>query len=287
MELDGSIEIQRYLTLEKFVDLIRNQHLFLSSVNSFEDHFEGKPTEMESIFEGPIPEMLNNIMNNTFVRGFGVGLSEENRSKLEKEDVEFKNSPKLFETVHGEIEFPSEISYENMIERQNNLIFANCWHHEKSTNENMAMWKIYGNHQDCVMITSSVERLRSSLTIPESYKSHIGKVVYVEPSEYDISNATPFRHILKKRNAYSFENEIRLLAYNSEKNSFEKALFSDNYDKLESFLHIELNPKTLVQDVITSPNCSPLFFKIIEGLTQDYLKSGSVLKRSKYDRPLN
>lgn len=90
--------------------------------------------------------------------------------------------------------------------------FANCWH--LANHESAAMWKVYGEIHNAVAVVTDLRRIDRAL--PE-YKFSIqcGKVSYIdfEATTLDISNG--FTPLLHKRESFEYENEVRLLIWDT------------------------------------------------------------------------
>lgn len=91
--------------------------------------------------------------------------------------------------------------------------FLNCWH--ISTFESAAMWQLYSQLDSGIAITSTFSRLSSALAHVER-DMFFGRVRYADydTAQADVTNG--FNPLLMKRQSFSFEQEARLVFWDTD-----------------------------------------------------------------------
>jgi len=127
-------------------------------------------------------------------------------------------------------------------------IYVSCWH--QSPHENVAMWKIYSDEQKGIAIRTTVGKLRS-------YLPKEGRVRRVEYLNYEKDKVLNLSPIYCKRQAFSYEKEIRsVIPYRSK-------------EKTQPFgMNISVDLNSFIDEIILSPQM-PVWIK---ELVRDIIK---------------
>ena len=177
-----------------------------------------------------------------------------------------------------------------------NSFFISCWH--KSSEENMAMWKVYGKKKASVCVETTIARLINCCIdyckMQQSHNIWLSEIQYVSPypddlngkrpmilwdywssvninpkSQYNFVSIKTLQGLMFKHKTYSYEKEIRLIC-----DTFMGSgkPFPINQTK---GIHISLH-KDFFQKVIFSPKSSP---EMLE-------KADSILNKYGYKNPI-
>lgn len=177
----------------------------------------------------------------------------------------FQGDPK---EIRDLIDFQRGLNYE-----ARKTIYINCWH--CSEHESVALWKIYGAFGKAVAIKSSIVRLRKALATTTN-DIHAGRVSYAdfETTKMSISNLfTPFTH---KRQAFRFEDELRLFHWDHSKMGAPSNLPDSKRplgDATALGVPVSVDVGALIDRVFLSPKAEP---HVVEGMTMLANKLGLV-----------
>lgn len=263
MEIVGDFSdvtaLQKYMSFAKFMDLIETNKIFLSKASGFEDKNEGGLSLEFRFLNDGSAMMLDVAMNHIFpsVRK----LSPEERVEHEKK------TEQLFEVIEKRInstvfgDFPNnEFSYDDINKQYKEWIDVSCWH--ANMHESMAMWKIYGESESSVCIVTNLEKIKSSFIPPDGYKMIIAKVEYIshDTDSFKIEHKlAPFMH---KSNFYTYEQEVRIIGYNS---------FCKFKEMRADFgTKIKLDITNLIQEIKVSPYAPNWFFELLKSVCKKY-----------------
>ena len=135
-----------------------------------------------------------------------------------------------------------------------------CW--TRGPKDNMALWKIYGaSKQSIAIITTFDKLLQSTLLWKKKNLSCVTfkEVVYIDhtgnlpdglyPLNYDIFGL--------KHEAYSFENEVRMIIT---RNSLEEP----------SPLRLKVNLNDIIKKIIVSPGAGEWFYDLVKSVSKRY-----------------
>jgi hypothetical protein len=90
--------------------------------------------------------------------------------------------------------------------------YVNCWH--AADHESVAMWKIYGAPGAGIAIISNGGRLETALA-SNSDHLYLGAVRYEEPDVIEFGSTNGFDPVLIKGTSYRYEQEIRLVYWDT------------------------------------------------------------------------
>lgn len=181
----------RYVGAHKLIDLVLNQQIYFSRLDSFEDGLEGltgRGITLKSFTRGETLTYDN--INPTFDAETQKRFIEED--KLDREE------------------------YFNDLTLSQQTQFASCWF--LGTREALAMWKIYSNKDGVAVKFNAKELTTTIIAAAESYTNTDFEYLIVGPVDY--KNIWPFDpyekfdgkfNAMKKDNSYFHENEFRFV----------------------------------------------------------------------------
>jgi len=202
--------VRRYLTLPKYLDLLRSRTLYLCRADKFSDKFEGvMPATIQQAFLGSLPQA----------------------------------DPKAW------------------VDRTRRGNYVCCWN--LSAQDNMALWQLYGGAAECVVVTSTVERL-IKCAVRWDRNLQVAPVRYFDlhkgpPRTFFLGN---YQDLLRcKHTAYQYENEARLIV------PYEGA----DWKSAPPGLRLPIDdPNDLIRSVVVAPEAQPWFFDLVEDITRRY-----------------
>ena len=169
----GNTVIWRYLSLDKFLDLLVTSEIFFSNAGRMTDKYEGT-------------------------------VPKRNRKYFVKH---LTNQTEFFTPEEAEIEAGFKVE---SIDSFKNLTLLNCW--TISQHESYALWKIYlGGAKAGVAIKTTVSKLEKAIRMgndPVDDDIYLSKVNYTDYIKEGHDNR--FKIITTKNDFYNYENELRL-----------------------------------------------------------------------------
>lgn len=148
-EVPVTKRIWRYMSYDRFVDLLKTECLYFTKPNQFEDKNEGLPSYVWQV----------------------VTASNDDGEKAHKD----------FVSQFPYLTSPQYISYEDRLSyyyKEREKYGISCWHSNKI--QSLAMWDLYvGKGKDGVAITTTFDRLTEAL-INYQNRLSIGKVEYCD-----------------------------------------------------------------------------------------------------------
>lgn len=237
----------RYLTLEKFVSLLKLEAMWFSRLGALQDKFEG------TVPKGP--------------RATVLALARD------RERAEKTFGPELLNYLLNATDKGT-----NDPARVGGAV--NCWF--LGQDESEKMWHDYGQEGKGVAIRSTVKRLSMSFQITGDYAliSAVGRIQYVdfeshEMTAYDANNLNRVAFVKDKN--FESEQEVRVLTMNSLHSG---CLNPDGspyqlggpglFDPSRNGFYVKCRLRELIQTVIVGPNAQPHFFTLIKRLVSRY-----------------
>lgn len=107
--------------------------------------------------------------------------------------------------------------------------YASCWHINQY--ENHAMWKCYTNNPKAVAIRTTYETLKNCL--PDYI--FLGIIRYIDYAIHRLPTMNMFEYIMHKDIYYSFEREVRVVAFSPPMEAPGGKQFADNHFERENF----------------------------------------------------
>lgn len=229
-------KIWRYMDLTKFLDLILNESLYFRRIDKFEDPYEG-------YISSSYKTSLRNIMND-FQRDHNISID-----KIDKIHKSRLNGQELMPMY----------------------TYANCWY--MSDVESAAMWKLYGENNNCIAICSTIHDLNAALVETPNTDGSI----YLREIEY-VNGSSPsnvnnwINPMLEKRTSFSHENEFRAL-YVLNKGLVNLSSADHIKEKKENICNsdgilIPVDIKSLINTIYISPTASSNFPNIVKRILE-------------------
>lgn len=232
-EPEESIELARYTDITKFLSLLKDKQMFFCRLDKLEDRFEGTLPHMSKKHLTDWYKYMRDVE-----KFYKVPMTDAIIEQKVNEDLEFREKLKALNCI-------------------------NCWN--EFNGESYALWKVYSNLNQGIMIKSSFNRIIKAFekSSEDIYCSRIKYIDY-DTERIDISNTiTPMIH---KHFAYSYENEIRLIHEVS--NVGWKHDWSS--EKLEKGIKIDIDLNELISEIIISPFSPDWFKELIEDILNKY-----------------
>ena len=235
----------RYMTLDKFVDLISSQSLFFTPLSFYAstDPFEGYPpaVALEAMYR----------------------ISDQSYATMESLLDKLACDPVNAHLLNAEPAMKMRLAIEKRPENFKKHIDAvfkgtlvSCWY--KSMYQSEAMWNLYSDQHKGVALRTTVGRLQDSLAVDDcaGRTVFIGSVKYID---YNDSDLTPPDCVtdgmtipLLKRVSFSHENEVRAF--------FVSDVSSENVERFEpSAKSLSIDVQGLIGEVYISPYAKPPF----------------------------
>ena len=180
------------------------------------------------------------------------------------------------------------------------LIFGQCW---TLNEENDAIWRIYSPSKDRVKVRTTIKKLQKVLKRiqDKEFMSYIGRVKY--ENEDDIkakistaiknSHKLPFNkeslvreHYLVKREAFIYENEVRLLVcLPRPSDDFANAIYQDPDNLDICNLPLE-DPRELFDEIVFDPRMPDSLVRAFTSYFRNVLKFEKEIRKSNlYQEP--
>lgn len=221
IEIPRDTVIKRYLSYENFERLIKNQSLYFSRFDKFEDHLEG----------GINRRNYHNISNSVSVLDLAIQRwpGSSPRTVEESNTLESINTSILEETFPSILGHQKKIDGDAFIKRITSWLYASCW--TDLRHECQAMWQLYGSSgsncrhengcQECantlgksVCIETTAGAVVDNLEIAEGYNLTINKIEYLDHriSQFHEDDLV-MRPYFSKALHFSYENEVRFMLW--------------------------------------------------------------------------
>jgi hypothetical protein len=201
-ELDGSASLWRYMSLDKFVDLLSTSELHFAPLASFmkSDPFEGYLPAVALEADAAIfrPHIKDSELAFQLVeehrKNIGHEVTSEERALFERQLDDLKAAPQIYRTAIAK------------------ATCVNCWHMNKAESE--AMWRLYGDGGKGIAVETTFDALKKSIQACESaFRVHIYPVKYLDFFDNSLTPADCVvegqRAPFLKRVSYEHEHEIR------------------------------------------------------------------------------
>lgn len=155
-----------------------------------------------------------------------------------------------------------EYSYEKFKKELREGVFINCW--SLGSDDNMALWHLFGKTNDCVAVTTTVDKLKAALNafIGDGHIS-IRKVDYIRHWKDPVIDINPYSNIFRyKTVGYGFEKEVRVILDNFE-STFEAA-------SKAAGISVRVDVNKFLRSIVVSPECSAWFRAVVGDLARKY-----------------
>ncbi len=226
-------QVVKYMDLTKFVSLLQRESLFFCRLDKLEDHFEGSTAK------------------SNWKRRYDFYATQHVRSskfkKLDNEEI-LKNVEEHFDIDR----------------KMKALMTICCWN--ISNSESAALWKIYSDFNQGIMITSKVT------SIIEAFKQtkediNLSEVKYINHSIDDMPDGNKMYPVIHKHKAYAYEKELRLIHIVDFGNGL---LYDWSKEEIEQGKYLNVDLEKLIGEIILSPYSPNWYIKLIENLCDTY-----------------
>jgi hypothetical protein len=157
------------------------------------------------------------------------------------------------------------------------MTYINCWH--ANPHESAAMWKLYGQINECIAIETDYPTLAEVL--PDNVL--LGKIKYRDYETVLIPEGDPYSSFMHKRRSFEHECEIRALIPTFHDLPEGKIdVNRDSSDGLE--IHIE-DLHHLIKCVHISPTAEKWFSETVERTITQFKFSFPVQRSKLYEKP--
>jgi hypothetical protein len=201
-QIPGTARLWRYMSLDKFVDLLSTQELFFTPLASFAntDPYEGYLPKVALDAHASVNKNIVAQMENAH-RELADSLQKRGRTLADEEKQALETQLELLRS-----------SFRLLMPAIAKTIMVNCWH--ESEEESEAMWRLYSENGKAVAIETTLAALSRSIELKNS-----SQVVHIYPVKYlDFFDSTLEPHDcvveghlapLLKRRSYQHEREVR------------------------------------------------------------------------------
>lgn len=278
--INPDTKIQRYMDFVKFMDIMENKQLFFCKINSFDDKLEGASTPINNFFSSGAASALDNLVNNALPSTLGSSYNSPEAiadAKKRAEEYELKSKKRTLPTVFGDINITEELDHIGILRAQKNWLDISCWNIPEKHQENMAMWKIYGQSNQSVCISTTVGQLLNSLILPQSMKVATAKVKYIDHSEEYYDNSHKLDPFIHKHLAYKYESEARIIVYPQSQNPMLQRA------KNPHGTSIKLKNNSFISEIKLSPEAPEWFYSLVRNIEKRY-SIGVEVNRSNLDQ---
>ncbi|RXF00398.1 DUF2971 domain-containing protein [Pseudoalteromonas sp. PS5] len=278
-ELNNDAPIWRYLSLDKFIDLLHSQSLYFAPLSSFakSDPFEGRlPPQVEQ-------RLLNEALSepNACIREIKKELDERLKQATaeEREHPDIKETLKTINAQNESLISSAKATFNAFLNFRAKATSVNCWHINHYESE--AMWNLYSDSGKGIAIKSSIQKLIDSVAHSKEDIT-LSKVHYYSDSEFNNIELGNYKQPFKRK-SFEHEKEIRLMVFNASRDWFENFLKKNNSispntaaeldSKIEKFQEahkIKVDLGTLIEELYISPYVGEPFNTAVKSLINTY-----------------
>lgn len=255
--LSPETEVYRYMDLAKFLSLIHQHYLFFAKASSYEDLFEGMPTDLDSFMGSGVAQMLDHVVNGLWPAAVADRDQPTLHGKVAADCARAQFDERVVPTVLGPVRAEDYPTHSAIFEAVSDWVDVCCWHTEAGGAESMAMWKIYGAGAAAVCVQSTLGAVIEAMHISDQMIVHAGIVTYLDYQNDYVGNEDPKQVYFQKSRPYAFEKEVRFIMYPS-------AAIDPRQPRLEPGSKVAVDAKHLIQSVLISPAASAWFQELIE-----------------------
>jgi hypothetical protein len=246
--------VWRYMNLDKFESILKNEALFFCRADRFSDPFEGSIPKREAEYRIEERRKISNYYGKEF-----------DPSKAKKSIKSLSNLHIRFKKQH----------------------VVNCWH--TNNHENDLMWRLYLDSNEGIAIKTTVGNLiKSFLATEESI--NISNVRYLnyetdiwyDAKSYPLESYNMFVPLVHKRIEFKHEEEIRLI--HSIKTDLNLDEFWDSQPH-DSGINISVNVNTLIDEIYTPPTCDDKQIIKVQNILDKYKFNFKIFKSGLTNNP--
>lgn len=264
--LDDNTVLWRYMSLDKLVDLLANNHLYFTPLVSF---------EKSDPFEGYAPKVvIDGLMNVVKQRHQKMQSTYETLKQLKGGDIGHHES---IDSILDNF-IPQSVSGFKSIAQATSV---NCWHANNFESE--AMWKLYSDQGKGIAIKTTVGRVVDSINACEQkHQISFGKVKYLDFLDPELTFEDCFGEDnilmpLLKRASFAHEQEVRLfISPVSDGENIEDPVAKS----------IKFDGNKLIDKIVISPfSCEPFISSVYSICSKYEIESTQIEQSSLLDSP--
>lgn len=224
-------KIWRYMDLTKFLDLILNKSIYLRRIDKFEDPYEGY---ISSAYKADLSAQYEEIQSD-------FKISQEAKDRLHQTHLTGLELIPLY-------------------------AYASCWF--IGDVESAAMWKLYGQSNNCIAICSTIYDLGLALEEDDNEEGsiYLQEVDYVDESS-SVNAKNCIKPMFEKRVSFAHENEFRALyLLNKGRTLLNSDIHQPKKEDVQNSdgIKLEIDVKQLVKSIYISPTAGDNFKPIVE-----------------------
>ncbi len=229
-----NLTMARYMTLAKFISILKDKNLFLCRLDKLEDRYEGT-------------------------------LSKPSYQRIMEEYRYIRDELKFFERPISDSEFEHKARERVKFSEQMKPLFCvNCW--SKYESESYALWKIYGASEQGIMIKTSYYKLKQAFE-KESRQIYCAEVIYKDYMTEIVESGNMFSAVYTKDKAYSYESEVRLI---HQVDPIQGCEHDWTQEEFENGVMAEVNLELLLEEVVISPFAPFGFRETVQDVMKRY-----------------
>jgi hypothetical protein len=265
--LEGTIVLWRYMSLDKFVDLLAFSRLYFSPLASFvnTDPFEGYLPEVALRADSAISRKIDSDTQ-ALIDTLKELLPEAGGGALSAIEAKFQEDKR------------SRSRFFSAIRR---CITVNCWHANEYESE--AMWRLYSESGKAVAIETTADSLKAAIEAGDSaHLVHIHPVKYVDFFDPTLRPADcvvgGHRAPLLKRISYAHEKEVRAFINRRTPDDPREMLRDDFWEPSAIMLPVDVNK--LINRVHISPYPTAPFESSVRQICAAFRVNAEIVQRS-------
>lgn len=219
------------MDLTKFLDLILNKSIYLRRIDKFEDPYEGY---ISSAYKADLSAQYEVIQSN-------YKISQEAKDRLHQTHLTGLELIPMY-------------------------AYASCWF--IGDVESAAMWKLYGQSNNCIAICSTIHDLELALNEGDNEEGtiYLQEVDYVDESSL-VDAKNYLKPMFEKRMSFAHENEFRALyLLNKGRTLLNSNTHQPKKEELQNSdgITLEIDVIQLIKSIYISPMSGSNFKPIVE-----------------------
>jgi len=148
------------------------------------------------------------------------------------------------------------------------------WH--LSEYESAAMWKLYLQSNEGVVIQSTFKKLDDSCKSFSELQIHTGLVKYTDYETEQIFQPSIFSRFMNKRKNFDHEKEVRSIFFIQPKYDIDREISEYSEEEIDILCetitgngkYIKVNINDLIEKVVVSPYSKDWYFELVEEITK-------------------
>jgi len=174
--------------------------------------------------------------------------------------------------LEGFVKSKSNSKKNNIIVADKTKVMITCWHMSKY--ESAAMWKLYGQGNETICITTKYGKLKNQL----NSSAQIGLVQYVDFKTAWAPEENLYYPFMFKRKSFEHEKEVRALI------DFD-TIDKNNSQSSEGYKN-KVNLNLLIDEIFIAPDASDWFFELVKKIVGNYNIKAKVIRSKLLELPL-